>query len=311
MIRIHARAVRYIKLGPQNAWADDALARGIIPFGDAEDRHDLASAGHWEALADGYRSFKPRTQGVVTDLVRTIRTFYTAGEDDLWITFAHGRLWWAFAGAEVMPTQEPSPATGACYRRTLGGWSDRNVQGEQLRIRELSSRLTKTASYQKTICDVKERDLLLRKINGEINPIVRKASKARNALADTAIELIGELDQADFEVMTDLIFSRSGWRRTTLLGETQADIDLALENPTTGERAFVQVKSAATQSVLEDYIDRFRKDGSFERFYFVCHSPRGKLTAPTEANVHVWTGAALANAAIEAGLIDWLMKKVA
>jgi len=44
----------------------------------------------------------------------------------------------------------------------------------------------------------------------------------------------------------------------TRFGETLADVDLIMEEPTTGERAFVQVKSKATQAILDDYLDRFR-----------------------------------------------------
>ena len=40
---------------------------------------------------------------------------------------------------------------------------------------------------------------------------------------------------------------------------TRADVDLVLDQPATGETAFVQVKSKAGQSVLDDYIGRFRQ----------------------------------------------------
>ena len=46
------------------------------------------------------------------------------------------------------------------------------------------------------------------------------------------------------------------------VGENLTDVDLILEQPTTGERAFVQVKSKASQSTLDDYIGRFREKRS-------------------------------------------------
>ena len=45
--------------------------------------------------------------------------------------------------------------------------------------------------------------------------------------------------------MVDLIFARNGWQRVTDVGGSQKDIDLILMQPTTGEKAFVQVESRA------------------------------------------------------------------
>ncbi len=63
------------------------------------------------------------------------------------------------------------------------------------------------------------------------------------------------------------------------------------------------------QVVLDDYIERFRRDGSCERFYFVCHTPRSALSVPEERGLHLWAGAALARNAIAAGLFDWLIER--
>lgn len=306
---VKATTVRFIRLGRQNAWAKDAFARGVIPYGDEEDRHELAGIGNWEALATNYRATKPRTKSVVSDLVRAIKDFYTLGPDCLWVTFAEGKLWWTFADPEVVSEPGDGRITGNCYRRTINGWSDKNIKGEPLRTTDLSTRLTKVASYQKTICNVSEREYLLRKLNAETEPSLAKAAEAKALLVSAALDLITQLHQSDFEVMADLIFTRGGWRRTSVLGKTQADIDLALEQPTTGERAFVQVKSSASQAVLDDYIDRFESDGTYDRFYFICHSPKGKLDAGGKRNMHIWAGEALARTTIEAGLIDWLMKR--
>jgi hypothetical protein len=42
----------------------------------------------------------------------------------------------------------------------------------------------------------------------------------------------------------------------------------------------VQVKSRTSQAELNDYLDRFRRDGSCNRFFFVCHSAAGALSLP-------------------------------
>ncbi len=89
------------------------------------------------------------------------------------------------------------------------------------------------------------------------------------------------------------------------------DIDLLIEQPLTGERASVQVKSAADQRTFDANIASFEASGAASRFFFVCHSPRGSLTLPpASANrVHLWTLDKLATKAVDHGLTDWLIEK--
>jgi hypothetical protein len=58
----------------------------------------------------------------------------------------------------------------------------------------------------------------------------------------SALEMMRLLEPRDFETLVDLMFSTSGWRRG-IIGNTQKTLDLDLLLPSTGERAFVQVKS--------------------------------------------------------------------
>ncbi|MBR0826155.1 hypothetical protein JQ596_11445 [Bradyrhizobium manausense] len=46
------------------------------------------------------------------------------------------------------------------------------------------------------------------------------------------------------------------------------------------ERAAVQAKSAANQKILNAYIRRMDATEQFDRFFFICHSPKGALSAP-------------------------------
>ena len=121
--------------------------------------------------------------------------------------------------------------------------------------------------------------------------------------------MIAALHWADFETMVDLIFARTGWQRVSRVGETQTDVDLVLEQPTIGEKALVQVKSKARQATLDDYIDRYRQSGAYQRFFFVCHSPSKALDPVDDDRIHVWSGKRLADAAVGAGLFDWLVER--
>jgi hypothetical protein len=86
-------------------------------------------------------------------------------------------------------------------------------------------------------------------------------------------------------------------------------VDLILSQPLLGETAWVQIKSTASQADLNDYLDRFQRDGSCDRFFFVCHSSVGPLTPPEQSGLHLWTGERLSDAAVGAGLIDWLIER--
>ena len=91
-------------------------------------------------------------------------------------------------------------------------------------------------------------------------------------MVGAAAEMIAGLHWADFETMVDLMFARragSAYRGSA----KPRDIDLLLREQATGETAFVQVKSKASQAVLDDYLERFAGAG-YDRMFFVCHSPR-------------------------------------
>ncbi len=88
-----------------------------------------------------------------------------------------------------------------------------------------------------------------------------------------------------------------------------ADVDLVIEQPTLRERATVQVKSRASQAVLDAHIERFRRSGEV-RTFFVCHSPVGALAVGDEPRAHLWIGDELTELAVKSGLYDWLVERV-
>ena len=307
---INPEEIRYIKLGSGGRWAQPAFERGELHFGHRTVSHDLCLRGDWDA-AMRTETEEGRSPGKAKDLTREIRDFYTLGSDCLWITFADGHLWWAFAEPEVVWLGEEEDGQGARMRRTVDGWHKVNIQGEPLRIDDLSTRLTQVAAYRQTVCRVKASDYLLRRINGIEEPVVARAREARAAMIAVATDMISGLHWADFETLVDLIFARAGWQRISRVGGTQADTDLVLEQPTTGEIAFVQIKSKAAQAVLDDYIGRFRRSGTYDRMFFICHSPTGTLSVDDTAGIHIWAGDRLADAAVKVGLFDWLTERSA
>lgn len=221
---------------------------------------------------------------------------------------ADGHFWWAFADGPVIGVEGQDPAFPACYRRTRAGWSKASLSGEPLTVRSLSSDFTRTSNYQMTICSIQRADYLLRRIRGERDPLFESAMAVRAEMLGVADRMIRQLDWRDFEVLVDLIFARGGWQRSGVLGKNQPDVDLILTHPTTGETAWVQVKSQASQVQLEDYLGRFCRDGSCDHFFFICHTVVGPLSLPTRRGSHLWTEDRLADAAIWESLVDWLLE---
>jgi hypothetical protein len=185
-----------------------------------------------------------------------------------------------------------------------------DINGRILRVDGLSSKLTKVASYRRTICSIEAKDYLLRRINGIVEPVVEKATLAQEMLAAAVDDAIASLHWADFETLIDVIFARSGWHRTSAIGGTQKLFDLIVQQPTTDERAGVQVKSSATQGTLDQFVESADAIGSYDRLFFICHSPRGTL-ATVRDDVILWSGRDLTRAVLRVGLADWVLERVA
>jgi hypothetical protein len=299
--RIEPAAVRYIKLGAGGAWLAECLERDALMFTDRVP-HAVAVAGDWDRARQIYAE-AGETQ--ITDRIREISAFYQAGPNELWITFGQGRLWWALAAPGVIEGEG-----GVRIRRTLAPWSDRDRSGRILRTDGLSSSLTQTASYQRTICTVAAREYLLRRLNADLDPLALQADTLMAELTRTVRQIIAELHWRDFEVLVDLIVTRGGWRRIAAVGGSgQADSDLILEQPVTGERAFVQIKSKATAATFRECLGKFERYPEMDRFIFACHTASAGVSAPEGGRVQLWLGDQLAAKAVAAGLVDWLLAR--
>lgn len=301
-------SVRYIKLGQGGAWAANAIDQAIIPFGFSQVSHAPCAAGDWDEVRRALEAFG-RTKSGASQGVRELRDFYELPDDALWITFADRHLYWTFAWPAIVAFDCPTSWGWHRFRPCVGGWSRLSISGEPLSTTRLSSALTRVAGFRQTICAVEKQDYLLRRIRNEEEPLLAEARQVRERLEEVALQMISGLDWRDFEVMVDLLFGRGGWQRQSALADGEVDIDLLLNNPVTRELAWVQVKSRADQRVFDDYLDRFRRDGSAQHFFFVCHSPAARLTAPADPRVHLWAGPELARVALNAGLLDWLIER--
>ena len=313
MDRVAPTKIRYIKLGAGGRWEAASLDQGRVHWGMASDPHDLATRGEWLALNQAYRD-----AGVIastaTGYTNEARAFYDADPRALWITFARGRMWWAYAEPEVHWTDGDGAREGTRYRVAAGGWRDTDAAGAPLNVDRLSTKLTQLASYQRTICGLsgEQQALCLRYVNVEADAGLQAVVDAQAALREHLTVLIRRLTWSDFELLVELAVGRGGWVRVSSLGGTGKDVDLIVEQPVTRERMVIQVKSAADQKIIDDYAERLALH-SADQMMLICHSPKGRLKAPDHNSgtqpLRLILGEQVTDLAIGAGLVDWVVRR--
>jgi hypothetical protein len=303
---IHPTRVRYIKLGEGGRWERECLDKKIvrIGFGSARrERFDLCQAGRWSDVSASFVA-EGKDKGTATRSMNELRLFFEDDGSTLWITFVGERLCWGFVDA----TQKvaPHPDGDGVSRPIRDGWRWADLHDEQLTKDRLSGALTKLAAYRGTSCDVDVSNYVIRRINGEKTREVERAVTASNEMKAAIPGLMRLLGPRDFELLVDLVFSTSGWRRVGTVGKTQKTVDFDMILPSTGERAFVQVKSQTTTAELAEYIAKFQDD-LYAYMFYVFHSG----TAETDdSRVKVIGPEQLAALVMEAGLVEWLIRKV-
>lgn len=307
--KVAARNARYIKLGPRGAWERKSLDEEVLLFGYQSVPHDIALSGDIDALTKVFRD-QGYDKGTARRHAIQVMDFYTLGEDTLWITFADGYLWWCIAAPGVKylcHDDEQANREGSRLRHTIGGWHNQSIGGNKLHMNELNGGLVQTQRFQGTVCEVKLFDYLLRKINDEELPKISRGKEAREQACNSIEELMTLLTWKDFELLVDLVFTQSGWRRIGQSGGTQKTVDMELELPSTGERAFVQVKSETGQTQLDDYLERFagRDEG---RMFYVYHSSKDELHTDNP-DASLIGPKRLSEMILDAGLFGWLLKK--
>lgn len=303
---IKPRRVRYIKLGEGGSWEAECLRKGIIRFGfesASAERFPLCRAGRWQELTQSFLK-EGKTKGTATRFTNETKQFFTDDGSTLWITFSGGSLYWGFIDGTL---PERHPDGNGVWRPVAGGWQSRDISGEALTTDRLSGALTKLASFRGTSCDVDVSDYVVGRINSQKSPELERAITAVQQMRRSALELMRLLHPRDFEILVDLVFSTSGWRRQGVVGKTQKTLDLDLLLPSTGERAFVQIKSQTTSTELAGYLAQLEGNALYDKMFFVFHSGEAIIK---DDRVTVIGPERLAEMVVDAGLVDWLVRKL-
>ena len=303
---IRAERVRYIKLGREGKWERECEKYGIIRFGFGSatpERFALCCDGRWDELTKSFIQ-QGKSQGTATRFTNETRQFFEDDGSTLWITFIGERLCWGFLNSK--PPERHQDDDGV-WRAIAGGWQSTDIKGEALTKDRLSGALTQIAAYRGTSCTVKEAEYVIRRINGQKTPAVERALDAQKEIELSVLDLMKLLGPTDFETLVDLVFSTSGWRRLGTVGKTQKTLDIDLILPSTGERAFVQVKSKTNAAELVEYIAKLDDLGPYNRMFYVYHSGCAQTD---DDRVTVVGPEKLAKLVVDAGLANWLIRKV-
>ncbi len=305
------RHVHYIKLGEGGLWERTCFAEGTLRGGYYEVAPELPLNRDFEGIRQVYLS-EGKDASTATRFANELLKFYTAGDEDLWVTFSGGLMHWAIAEGPVvyLGSDKRSFPDGSSYRRTKTGWHSTSLDGKALRMSELSGRVTKTSGYRGTICDFNtwEQNYILRKIQDQRIEEVTEAMATKSALLSSCSTLIKLLPWVDFEQLVDLIFARTGWQRVGALGGDQKTSDLELIQPMTGERAIVQIKSSTTQKELTQYAQEFSRMEA-NKYFYVWHTCKTDLSVD-DPKVILMGPKELAQHTLNSGLFDWLLTKI-
>jgi hypothetical protein len=232
----------------------------------------------------------------------------------LWFTLAHGDVWWGFAESKVQNLyadgdDEKEAQRGARSRKVIDGWRNTDLNGHRLRQDTMTTKITKVVSFQETICKPHGATDLLRIIRCEPSEGHVLAARKYDDLIQNVGDLLDQLHQEDFELLIELIFSSSGWRRISPLGGIQKFFDMTLVLPTTGEKCSVQVKSQTSQAIFDGYIKELGNYAGYTQAFFVYHTPKEPFENADPQHVRLWHRYEIARQAVRAGLVEWVFER--
>lgn len=232
---------------------------------------------------------------------------------DVFITFHKGLLHWC--NLDDSPVEEDLTSK---FRKTKNGWSCKSLNDstKALSSNDISGRISKTQAFQGTLCRYKdtekdnEVEIINRIINGSQNPNVEKIKKFKYEISKLTIELLQHLHWKDCEILSDLIFIQSGWRRVSMQGGSMEFTDMEYFDPINNEKYAVQIKSGASKKDFEKYEKDFSNRG-FRKLFFVVFNPDISLAnLKTErSEVEILSGDKLAALIFDLGLLEWVLKK--
>lgn len=302
----------YIKLGKGGKWETSSIEENKARIGWSDLTLEEIQSRKWEKIKR-HKSYQDKKAGAVTSDINALKHFSESTSDDVWITFHTGCLWWCRLGEAEVKEDEISR-----YRLLESVWSNKDVAGNVLHITQIPGILSKIQGFRGTICSInnegkyKELDTLKRLLNNQQSEEAESIERTKKILVNEVQKALPFLYWKDFEILTDLIFSHTGWKRVSLVGEMTEGFDISYEDPITQDKYHVQVKSQASLGEYQEWVSRYTKS-DYRKIYFVVHSPKPDLVGHpdhSKEKCEVILPEKLAKMVVDYGLVSWFLNKI-
>lgn len=273
MEKIEFNRAYYLKLGKKGKWEDALVDGDKARIGWKEISITDIHSQNWKKIdkeIEKQFSKEGKKSGATQDF-NALKNFCEATDKDIFVTFYDSKLYWCFLKNGKIRKDAVSK-----YRRTKIKWQCTDINGKILSLNQISGRISKTQGFRATLCSIKETDTLYRIINALKNPICEDIVSKKFDLVESIQKAIIELHWKDMEILTDLVFRQTGWKRNSMLGEKMKYMDLELEEPITKELYQVQVKAKAGKNDFDEYCAQF-SDLGFKKLFFVVFCPEKSL----------------------------------
>jgi len=320
--------VFFIKLGSSGRFTKDCIENNYARLGFDHLPHELCANGEWvdengnkhqlnnKDKWEKVHQIQQEHSGTATQDKNAIQRFYEADEQTIWITFFGGKMYWTRLQPGV--TKDESKKTYYKIRKCVDSWGKRSLSGESLDEFRISGKLLQVKNYRGTICEPAGDEIARCLIRDDIPGDIQTYEKVADELKDHLKTLIQDhLNPDNLELLVDLIFQSRGMKRQGVGGKREI-VDLEVWNPLSHEVFFAQVKSKATESTLDKFLERIDAFES-DKNYFIVSNPDQQLADRIEYNPLVENGNKtsveivgpdqLSEWAINTGLSSWIRDK--
>ena len=189
MKKIQTNKVNYIKLGRGGSWTEECIKENKMKLGYEKVLHKMCVEERWN---DVEKYLDSTDRGAITRHVNQIKEFYKAPEEIMWITFYGGKLYWGFANEKVYLDRD-----GKRKCRDIK-WNNKDISDNEISEYFLSGKITQVKSFRGTICEMRYREELLRRINCEQREEAKEIEKSMEKMVPFVEKLIRNLhDDAD------------------------------------------------------------------------------------------------------------------
>lgn len=244
----------------------------------------------------------------INDTMRQIKSFFQDDGNTLWVTTSERTIYFGFSEGENAFLKQID-GSNETYKKMALGWTNKDSEGKVLNISGINGAITKTLAYQSTICDFSEKygELLVNRILNIPSKEKDEAKAACVELTSKLESLIQQFEPKDFELLIELIISRSGLKRIGVAGKQEELIDLEIQHPMTDEVYIVQVKSEGKKREFADYVKKFRayiENNQKCKMIYAFH--HGSIVNHDQ-DIIIWDSKKIAELSLNNGLSQWII----